>query len=69
MLVLWRCLRRLKFWGGSDYRYFERFISVALVYWAVSIVIEQVGRLIEKKMEIASPANIVQDTAVEGGVR
>lgn len=55
--------------GGSDYRYFERFISVALVYWAVSIVIEQVGRLIEKKMEIASPANIVQDTAVEGGVR
>ncbi len=55
--------------GGSDYRYFERFISVALVYWAVSIVIEQVGRLIEKKMEIASPANIVHDTAVEGGVR
>ncbi|MCI5871577.1 MULTISPECIES: amino acid ABC transporter permease [Streptococcus] len=41
--------------GGSDYRYFERFISVAIVYWVVSIVIEQVGRLIEKKMEIKSP--------------
>lgn len=41
--------------GGSDYRYFERFISVALVYWAVSIVIENLGRLIEKKMAITSP--------------
>lgn len=55
--------------GGSDYRYFERFISVALIYWGVSIVIEQFGRLIEKKMEINSPSNIVNDTAVEGGVR
>lgn len=41
--------------GGSDYRYFERFISVALIYWAVSIVIENLGRLIEKKMAITSP--------------
>lgn len=41
--------------GGSDYRYFERFISVALVYWGVSIVIENLGRLIEKKMAITSP--------------
>lgn len=41
--------------GGADYRYFERFISVAMVYWAVSILIEQVGRFLEKKMEIPSP--------------
>lgn len=26
--------------GGADYRYFERFISVALVYWVVNIAIE-----------------------------
>lgn len=44
--------------GGADYRYFERFISVALIYWMVSIVIEQVGRLIEKKMEIKSPDSL-----------
>ncbi|BBK80772.1 amino acid ABC transporter permease [Streptococcus mutans] len=55
--------------GGSDYRYFERFISVAIIYWGVSIIIEQVGRLIEKKMEIVSPDHIVKDQAVEGGVR
>lgn len=41
--------------GGSDYRYFERYISVALVYWVISIIIEQIGRLLEKKMQIETP--------------
>ncbi|KGR72356.1 amino acid ABC transporter permease [Streptococcus phocae subsp. salmonis] len=41
--------------GGADYRYFERYISVALVYWFISILIEQGGRLLEDKMAIKSP--------------
>ena len=41
--------------GGSDYRYFERYISVSLVYWVISIIIEQIGRLIEKRMDIDTP--------------
>ncbi|MGT2846980.1 amino acid ABC transporter permease [Streptococcus massiliensis] len=41
--------------GGADYRYFERFISVALVYWVVNIVIEMFGRWIEGRMEIPVP--------------
>ena len=28
--VLWKSLPKLRFCGGADYRYFERFISVAL---------------------------------------
>ncbi|MGT2866846.1 amino acid ABC transporter permease [Streptococcus fryi] len=44
--------------GGSDYRYFERFISVALVYWFISIIIEQFGRFVEKRMAI--PVQIKQ---------
>ncbi|MGT2934376.1 amino acid ABC transporter permease [Streptococcus castoreus] len=44
--------------GGSDYRYFERYISVALVYWFISILIEQVGRFIENKMTIKAPQQI-----------
>ncbi|GGE30995.1 amino acid ABC transporter permease [Streptococcus himalayensis] len=44
--------------GGADYRYFERFISVAIVYWIVNIVIEQLGRFLEKKMAIAAPENV-----------
>ena len=53
--------------GGSDYRYFERYISVALIYWLISIIIEQAGRLLEKRMEIHSPDNITNEVA--GGVR
>lgn len=41
--------------GGADYRYFERYISVALVYWFISFLIEQLGNYIEKRMAIAEP--------------
>lgn len=41
--------------GGADYRYFERYISVAIVYWVISIGIEYLGRLTERKMSIQAP--------------
>ena len=41
--------------GGADYRYFERYISVALVYWAISILIEYIGRSVENHMAIKAP--------------
>lgn len=47
--------------GGSDYRYFERFISVAIIYWGISIIFENLGRFIEHKMAIKQPER------VEGG--
>ena len=53
--------------GGADYRYFERFISVALVYWVVNIVIENLGRFIERKMAITAPDNV--ETDVKGELR
>ena len=53
--------------GGADYRYFERFISVALVYWVVNIAIENLGRFIEKKMAIEAPDNV--ETDVKGDLR
>lgn len=53
--------------GGADYRYFERYISVAIVYWIVSIIIEQIGRQLEKRMVIDTPDNIVDE--LPGGVR
>lgn len=52
--------------GGSDYRYFERFISVSLIYWGVSFLIENLGRLIEQKMAISSP-KAVQESLERGG--
>ena len=53
--------------GGADYRYFERFISVALVYWIVNIGIESLGRFIERKMAISAPDTVVTD--VKGDLR
>ncbi|MBM7636216.1 amino acid ABC transporter permease [Streptococcus saliviloxodontae] len=53
--------------GGSDYRYFERYISVAIVYWIISIIIENLGRFMERRMEINSPENITNE--IPGGVR
>ena len=47
-----------KILGGSDYRYFERFISVALVYWVISIIIEQIGNFVERRMAIKTPETI-----------
>ena len=53
--------------GGADYRYFERFISVALVYWVVNIAIENLGHFIERKMAISAPDTI--ETDVKGELR
>lgn len=50
--------------GGFDYRYFERFISVSLIYWSVSILIEQLGRFIENRMAIKNPE--ISNTLPEG---
>ncbi len=55
--------------GGADYRYFERFISVALVYWAVNIIIEQIGRFIERKMAIEAPEALASTSQVKGDIR
>jgi len=53
--------------GGADYRYFERYISVALVYWAISILIEYIGRSVENHMAIKAPE--VTDISGIGGDR
>lgn len=53
--------------GGSDYRYFERFISVSLIYWGISFLIENLGRFIEKRMAIPSP-EAVQESLEIGGL-
>ncbi len=53
--------------GGEDYRYFERYISVSLVYWALSVLIESFGRFLENKMAIEAPESV--DISGVGGDR
>ena len=44
--------------GGSDLTYFERFITVSIVYWIVNILIEILGRHIERRLDIETPVAI-----------
>lgn len=42
--------------GGRDYRYFEVYCSLAIIYWIVTIVIEQVLKFAENKLAIPEQA-------------
>ena len=53
--------------GGADYRYFERFISVALIYWAVSALIEFIGRRIENRLGIPE-SDSFENPEIQGGL-
>lgn len=46
--------------GGRTYRYFEVYISLALIYWIVTIVIEQIIKLIEKATSIPEQVALIK---------
>ncbi|MBP2643308.1 MAG: amino acid transporter rane protein, family [Firmicutes bacterium] len=41
-----------KILAGANYRYFEVYVSLAIIYWILTIIIEQSIKLIEKKVMI-----------------
>lgn len=40
-----------KILGGRDYRFFEAYLASAIIYWALTVVIEQIARIVEQRME------------------
>lgn len=44
--------------GGRTYRYFEVYVSLALIYWVITIVIEQILKFLEKKLTIPEQVEI-----------
>jgi polar amino acid transport system permease protein len=38
--------------GGRNYRNFEVYVSLAIIYWLLTIIIEQLLGLLERKLEI-----------------
>lgn len=38
--------------AGRNFRYFEVYISLAIIYWVITIIIEQIIKVIEKKIAI-----------------
>jgi polar amino acid transport system permease protein len=47
---------RGKILAGVNYRYFEAYCSLAIIYWALTLLIEQGLRLAEKKLRIPDTA-------------
>ncbi|WEV60187.1 amino acid ABC transporter permease [Streptococcaceae bacterium ESL0729] len=44
-----------KILGGSNYRIFETYFALALVYWVINIVFEKIISFIERRLEISDP--------------
>lgn len=38
--------------GGRTYRYFEVYVSLAIIYWVITIIIEQIIKIIENKIKV-----------------
>jgi len=48
--------------GGRSYRYFEVYVSLAIIYWVITIIIEQILKVIENKLAIPEQvANYIPD--------
>lgn len=46
--------------GGRTYRYFEVYVSLAIIYWFITIIIEQLIKLAEKKLRIPEQVELVK---------
>ncbi|WP_162011832.1 amino acid ABC transporter permease [Streptococcus sp. S784/96/1] len=41
--------------SGNDYRYFERYVAVSMIYWGISFLLENAGRGVENALAIKNP--------------
>ena len=55
-----------KILGGRTYRYFEVYVSLAIIYWVITIIIEQLLKAAEKKIAIPDQvANYIPEDEVK----
>ena len=50
-----------KILGGRDFRYFEAYVALAVIYWLVTFVLEQISKRVEKRLEIPNDAPDIED--------
>ena len=50
-----------KILAGANYRYFEMYISLAIIYWLLTVVIEKVLAVVEKKVKRADRGGLKVD--------
>lgn len=52
-----------KILGGRDYRYFEAYLATAIIYWVLTVVVEQIARIVEARMQRPRPSRRSRPTA------
>lgn len=55
-----------KILSGRNYRYFEVYVSLALIYWAITIIIEKVLKFAEKRMAVPDKVEQLSKEEIEG---
>ena len=58
-----------KILSGRNYRYFEVYVSLALIYWAITIIFENILKLVEKKISIPDQVEQVDAETLRRGVK
>ena len=54
-----------KILGGRNFRYFEAYVSLAIIYWVVTFIIEQIMKRVEKKLAIPEDVQVRAKTETQ----
>ncbi|MDR0731975.1 MAG: amino acid ABC transporter permease [Treponema sp.] len=57
---------RGKILAGNNYRFFESYCSVAIIYWILTLMVEQAVRYAEKRLRIPDTAPVLEKSAPGG---
>ncbi len=52
--------------AGRDYRYLEGYVALAIIYWIITIILEQVFKLIERKIRIPEQPDPIDGSGSNG---
>ena len=52
-----------KILSGRSYRYFEVYVSLAIIYWVLTVIIEQLIKLFERKTSIPDQVELYEPSA------
>lgn len=56
--------------AGRDYRYLEGYVALAIIYWIITIILEQIFKIIERKIRIPDqPKPIDEDENNDKGFK
>ena len=46
--------------AGRDYRYLEGYVALAIIYWVITVILEKIFKLIEKRFRIPEQPKAVE---------